>query len=178
MTSGSQPSAIPAPRAIGVIRTPFQRAAGTPIQSSLAGGVEGRVELLPEFELALKDLGGFDRIWLIYYFDRAAEPQPLVRPYLDTVERGVFATRAPARPNPIGMSPVRLLAVEGTTLRVSEIDILDGTPLLDIKPYVPAFDCLAAERVGWYDTLAKRDAVADGRFEQAVSPSPGTSRDG
>ena len=140
--------------------------AGTPIQSSVSRGVEGRVELFPGFEAGLRDLDGFDRVWLLYYFDRASETQLVVRPYLKEIDCGVFATRSPARPNHIGMSPVRLLGVQGCTLLVSDVDILDGTPLLDIKPYVPAFDHFPAERVGWYENVSPTGAVADGRFER------------
>ncbi len=91
----------------------------------------------------------------------------MVRPYLDPVERGVFATRSPARPNRIGMSPVRLLGVQGATLLVCDADMLDGTPLLDIKPYVPAFDHFPVTRVGWYERVSAAGAVADARFERA-----------
>jgi len=159
-------AAIPAMQPIGVIRTPFQRSAGTPIQSAVSRGAEGRVELFPAFAAGLKDIEGFDRVWLLYSFDRASEPRLLARPYLDRAERGIFATRSPARPNHIGMSPVRLLAVQDATLLVSDVDMLDGTPLLDIKPYVPAFDHFAVERVGWYAGLPVAGAVADGRFER------------
>ena len=165
-TSHDSSPAVPAMRPIGVIRTPFQLATGTPIQSSVASGAEGRVELHPEFAEGLQDLAGFDRIWLLYSFDRATEAQLTVRPYLDKVERGIFATRSPARPNHIGMSVVRLRSVAGPTLLVSDVDMLDGTPLLDIKPYVPAFDHFAAERVGWYEGVSAVGAVADGRFER------------
>ena len=151
---------------IGTIRTSFKQATETPIQSSVANGAEGTIELLPEFELGLKDLEGFERIWLIYQFDRASEPQLTVRPYLDSAEHGVFATRAPARPNRIGMSPVRLLGIEGNLLRIADVDILDGTPLLDIKPYVPAFDHFTIQRAGWYKDKSTAGAVADDRFEQ------------
>ena len=157
-------------RPIGVIRTPFVRAAGTPIQSSVSQGVEGRVELLPGFEDGLRDLDGFDRIWLIYFFDRASETQLVVQPYLSGINRGVFATRSPARPNHIGMSPVRLVGVQGNTLLVSDVDILDGTPLLDIKPYVPAFDHFSVEHLGWYANMSATGAVADGRFERSHRP--------
>lgn len=151
---------------IGTIRTPFNQATGTPIQSSVANGVEGTVELLPEFVPGLKDLKSFERVWLIYQFDRASEPQLIVRPYLDPVEHGVFATRAPARPNRIGISAVRLLGIDGNQLRVADVDMLDGTPLLDIKPYVPAFDHFTVARAGWYKNKAAAGAVADDRFER------------
>ena len=152
-------------RSIGVIRTPFLRAAGTPVQSS-ASGEEGRVELFPGFEAGLRELAGFDRIWLLYYFDRASETQLVVRPYLKEIDCGVFATRSPARPNHIGMSAVRLMAVHGSTLLVSGVDMLDGTPLLDIKPYVPAFDHFSVERVGWCQGVAPAGVAADSRFER------------
>ena len=151
---------------IGIIRTPFQQATGTPIQSSVANGAEGTIELSPEFAPGLKDIEGFERIWLIYQFDRASEPQLLVRPYLDPTERGVFATRSPARPNRIGMSVVRLLGIQGHRLKIADVDMLDGTPLLDIKPYLPAFDHFPVTRVGWYKDTSPAGAVADDRFER------------
>jgi len=151
---------------IGVVRTPFTRATGTPIQSSAANGAEGTVEIFPEFQTGLKDLEQFERLWLIYQFDRASEPQLMVRPYLDHCEHGIFATRSPARPNKIGMSAVRLLGVEGNRLCVADVDMLDGTPLLDIKPYIPAFDHFPVTKVGWYQDRSPAGVVADDRFEQ------------
>jgi tRNA-Thr(GGU) m(6)t(6)A37 methyltransferase TsaA len=153
-------------RPIGRIGTPFQQAAGTPIQSAVAEGAEGTIELFPEFAPGLKDIEGFDRLWLLYCFDRASEPQLLVRPYLDTEEHGIFATRSPARPNALGMSVVRLLERQGHRLRIADVDMLDGTPLLDIKPYVPAFDHFSVTRVGWYQNKSAAGAVADDRFER------------
>jgi tRNA-Thr(GGU) m(6)t(6)A37 methyltransferase TsaA len=152
-------------KSIGIIRSPFKGATGTPIQPSMAAGTLGTVEILPAFVDGIKDLGGFDRIWLLYWFDRAAAPKLIVTPYLDDQSHGVFATRAPARPNPIGMSAVRLLRIEGSTLHVADVDILDGTPLLDIKPYVPQFDHLLSERTGWLGQANSRHRVADRRFE-------------
>jgi tRNA-Thr(GGU) m(6)t(6)A37 methyltransferase TsaA len=152
-------------RPIGIIRTPFRQSQGTPIQSSAAGGSEGIVELMPEFATGLRDLADFERIWLLYLFHRSRDPQLIVRPYLDSEERGVFATRSPARPNAIGMSAVRVLGVESNRLRVAEVDMLDGTPLLDIKPYVPAFDHFPVTRIGWYEGKSPKGVVADGRFE-------------
>jgi tRNA-Thr(GGU) m(6)t(6)A37 methyltransferase TsaA len=134
---------------IGIIHSPFQRASDTPIQGAMARGAEGWVEIFAEFVEGLKDLEGFERVWLIYWFDRASAPQLIVKPYLDQEEHGVFATRAPCRPNPIGLSCVRLLGVESKGFRIGEVDILDGTPLLDIKPYVPVFDCFEVRGVGW-----------------------------
>lgn len=158
-------TALPAMSAIGVIHTPFFHAKGTPIQSAVAGNAQGVVEVFAEFAEGLRDVAGFERLWLIYLLDRASAPQLITRPYLDNQDRGVFATRSPARPNHIGLSSVRLLQVEGNRLRVSEVDMLDGTPLLDIKPYVPAFDHFEVTRAGWYADKSARGAVADDRFE-------------
>jgi tRNA-Thr(GGU) m(6)t(6)A37 methyltransferase TsaA len=150
---------------IGVIHSPHQQAAGTPIQASLAVGVEGTVEVFPEYAPGLRDLDGFERIWLVYWFDRAKAAQLVVTPYLDATPRGLLATRAPARPNPIGLSPVRLLGITGHCLRVADLDVLDNTPLLDIKPYVPAFDSFQAGRIGWLSAASTDRQTADNRFE-------------
>ncbi len=150
---------------IGVVRSPHLRATGTPIQAALATGVEGTVEVFPEYAPGLRDLGGFERIWLVYWFDRARVAELVVTPYLDTMPRGLFATRAPCRPNPIGISPVRLLEIRGQVLRVADLDILDHTPLLDIKPYVSTFDSFPTVRVGWLGDAIPRQRAADSRFE-------------
>lgn len=153
-------------KAIGTIHSPFREAAGTPIQSALAQGVEGSVEVFPEFVPGLRDLEGFDRIWLLYWFDRATPARLVVRPFLDKQERGVFATRAPCRPNAIGLSCVRLLDIDGGRLRIGDVDVLDGTPLLDIKPYAPQLDCFEVRRAGWLQNKDGQGVVADGRFER------------
>jgi tRNA-Thr(GGU) m(6)t(6)A37 methyltransferase TsaA len=163
---------------IGVIRTAFQEPAGTPIQPSRAGGAKGTVEVFSEYAGGLRDLEGFERIWLIYWFDRAPEPRLLVTPFLDDCERGVFATRAPTRPNAIGMSSVHLLQVLGNTLEVAGVDILDGTPLLDIKPYVPEFDCHSVQKSGWLDQAPLRRSVADDRFDEKQQNQSERARDG
>jgi tRNA-Thr(GGU) m(6)t(6)A37 methyltransferase TsaA len=150
---------------IDVIHTPFKSATGTPIQAAAGTDAQGVVELLPELIPGLRDLAEFERIWLIYLLDRASAVQLVVRPYMDTVERGVFATRSPARPNHIGLSTVRLLSVEENRLLIADVDMLDGTPLLDIKPYVPAFDSFEVTRTGWYQGKSAQGAVADDRFE-------------
>ena len=156
---------------IGIIHTPFLHANGTPIQSAVARNSEGVVELFPEFTPGLRDLEGFERLWLIYLLNRASTPQLLVRPYLDDQAHGVFATRAPARPNHIGMSAVRLVGVEQNRLLIAEVDMLDGTPLLDIKPYIPAFDCFEVTRTGWFHGKSVQGEVADDRFEaQDLNP--------
>jgi tRNA-Thr(GGU) m(6)t(6)A37 methyltransferase TsaA len=153
---------------IGVIHSPFQEASGTPIQPFCAAGATGTVEVFPPFVEGLKDLAGFDRIWLLFWCHRSSQPKLTVTPYRDTQAHGVFATRAPARPNPIGMSAVRLNSIDGAILQVAEIDILDNTPLLDIKPYVREYDHLPAERCGWLDAQPAKPTriAADGRFEQ------------
>jgi len=137
--------------AIGVIHSPFTELAGMPIQPAGAAGVKGTVELFPAFAEGIKDLDGFSHVILLYHFHRATGCNLIVTPFMDSQPRGVFATRAPRRPNPIGLSVVKLQRIEGLTLHVENVDILDGTPLLDIKPYVPEFDQPAADRVGWLD---------------------------
>jgi tRNA (adenine37-N6)-methyltransferase len=151
-------------RQIGIVHSSFKEPKDTPIQPAMAEGAVGTVTLFKEYQDGLKDLEGFERIWLVYWFHRSPEARLLVTPFLDDRERGVFATRAPTRPNPIGISSVRLLRVEGNVLRVADIDILDGTPLLDIKPYAPAFDGYKVKRSGWLDKARKSRRVADERF--------------
>ena len=151
---------------IGLIHTPFKHADGTPVQGIAGKRAEGIVEVLPDLIEGLRDLEGFDRLWLIYLFNHASEAQLVVRPYLDTTERGVFATRSPVRPNHIGISVVRLLHIEQNRLYVADVDMLDGTPLLDIKPYVPHYDYYPVQRCGWLDTVPDKPLVADDRFER------------
>jgi tRNA-Thr(GGU) m(6)t(6)A37 methyltransferase TsaA len=151
---------------IGMIHSQFKQATGTPIQPCRAGNSTGYVVMREEFTAGLADLAGFDRVWLIYYFHRATAAKMSVVPYRDTVERGLFATRVPARPNPVGMSCVRLLDISGNILRLAEVDILDNTPLLDLKPYVPHYDNYPVQRCGWLDTVPDKPVVADDRFER------------
>ncbi len=132
------------------------------------------MEVFPEYAAGLHDLEGFERIWLLYWFDRAKPAELEVTPYLDTTLRGLFATRAPCRPNPIGLSCVLLLEVRGNILQVEGLDILDGTQLLDIKPYLPAFDAFAAKRIGWYGNAQNGSLAADGRFEAGEAPEKHT----
>ena len=151
---------------IGVIQSPFQDPVGVPIQPRAAAGVKGKIVLDPIYKEGLKDLDGFSHIILLFYFHRSGEGDLLVRPYLDDQKRGVFATRAPRRPNGIGISVVKLLRIQDNILEVENLDILDGTPLLDIKPYIPDFDDHGDVRVGWIDK--HRDRIpgkqADDRF--------------
>jgi len=138
-------------RVIGTIHSPFHDISGMPIQPGGAKGVRGRIEILPELIPALKDLEGFSHLILIYHFHRAGKFKSVVIPFLDDQPHGLFATRAPARPNPIGLSIVRLLSIEENQLHIENVDILDGTPLLDLKPYVPEFDHPEGSHVGWLE---------------------------
>jgi tRNA-Thr(GGU) m(6)t(6)A37 methyltransferase TsaA len=153
-------------RPIGIVRTPFATHEGMPIQTVAARGVRGRIELDPAFAAGLADLEGFSHLHLITHLHRTGPPSLRVTPYLDTGERGVFATRSPRRPNAIGLSLVRLVRVDGTVIEVEELDLLDGTPLLDIKPYVPPFDDRADARYGWFEQRAQNvhSVRADSRF--------------
>jgi len=153
-------------RPIGMIHSPFADLEGMPIQPTGASGIRGTVEVFPEFAEGLKDLDGFSHIILLYHFHRVQGANLVVTPFMDSQPHGVFATRAPKRPNPIGLSIVRLLGIEQNILRIENVDILDGTPLLDIKPYVPEFDQPPADRMGWLEQAKGRvqSKRSDGRF--------------
>ena len=155
-------------RPIGIIRSPFREPKGTPIQPSAASGVEGTVEVFLRYADGLKDLDGFSHIILLYHFHLSREPSLEVKPYMDEQLHGVFATRAPSRPNPIGMSVVRLVEREGNVLHVRNVDIVDKTSLLDIKPYVPDFDVTNVEKMGWLEESVRKLATSkdDGRFRK------------
>ena len=156
---------------IGVIRTPFKSPVGVPIQPPAGRGVRGVVEVFSEYVEGLKDLEGFSYIILIYHFHLVKRYSLRVTPYMDSEARGVFATRAPARPNPIGISIVKLVKIEGNKLYIEDVDIVDGTPLLDIKPYVPEFDYRPNARIGWLEKRVKKlkDTRDDGRFMQTAN---------
>ena len=151
---------------IGIIHSPHENIKGMPIQPTGAKGIQGTIKIKKKYAGGLKDLDGFQYIILIYHFHLSKGYSLEVKPFLDDSLRGVFSTRAPKRPNPIGMSIVRLLKVEGSTLRVEDVDILDGTPLLDIKPYVPAFDIRKTKTIGWLSQKAVRaiNKKSDCRF--------------
>jgi len=151
---------------IGIIHSPHQKLAGMPIQPAAATGVKGTVVLDPSFQEGLKDLEGFSHVILVYYFHQAKSLNLLVKPFLDDVKHGVFATRAPRRPNGIGISVVKLVAIEGNILEVENLDILEGTPLLDIKPYVPDFDEQEEVRIGWLESSRGKinKKMSDDRF--------------
>ncbi len=163
---------------IGWIRSPHVRAEDTPIQPRYAEGCIGRVDVLPEFAAGLDDIEGFSHIYLVYWLHRTDGVRLHVRPFLDTVERGIFATRAPCRPNPIGLSLVRLVRRERAILHISGVDVLDGTPLLDIKPYAPRYDAIESPRGGWTDGIDEAIAQARGRRGYVVKHStPKTSHE-
>ncbi len=150
---------------IGIIHTPYKEPKGAPIQGVFAKDAEGTVEILPEYAEGLNDLDGFSHIILLYYFHKSNGYSLLCRPFLDNTERGLFATRAPRRPNPIGLSIIKLLKIEGHTLTIGAPDMLDGTPLLDIKPYIDAFDKRENVKTGWYEKAENMSqTVADERF--------------
>ena len=154
---------------IGIIFTAYKLPRGTPIQSAAARDKEGLIVLDKQYIDCLKDLIHFSHCIILYYFHKVKSGwDPQVKPFLDTVSRGLFATRAPRRPNPIGISIVKLLSIQDNEIRFSGVDILDETPLLDIKPYIPIFDCVLVEktRIGWLE--GKIDLLNqmkdDGRF--------------
>ncbi len=152
---------------IGTISSPYHDPTGMPIQPRAALGVKGQVVLDPSYTVGLKDLEGFSHIILIYYFHRSGEGDLLVKPFLDDQKHGVFATRAPRRPNSIGISVVKLIRIQENILEVENVDILDGTPLLDIKPYIPDFDHAENVRIGWLEN--RRDKIPGGQSDDRFS---------
>lgn len=151
---------------IGIIHSPFKQPKGTPIQPTSAKNIDGTVELFSEYVDGLKDLEGFSHIILIFHFHLSKEAPLRMKPYMDTKAHGVFATRGPSRPNSIGISIVRLIRIEENILHIQDVDIVDGTPLLDIKPYVPEFDIREVEKIGWLEkNVSKLSTSKDnGRF--------------
>ena len=158
---------------LGRIHTPFTSQAGMPIQSVGAAGAAGWIELEPAYAEGLRDLEGFEYLFLLYHLHQAGPGKLTVTPYLDTTPHGVFATRSPRRPNALGLSVVRLVGVHGLRVDIEDVDMLDGTPLLDIKPYVPAFDVRQTERIGWFAGKVERvyQAKADDRFAGPHEPA-------
>jgi tRNA-Thr(GGU) m(6)t(6)A37 methyltransferase TsaA len=136
---------------IGIIDTPYKEPKGMPIQGKFKRGVTGTARIFPEFKAGLKDIEGFSHVILIYHFNRSKEERLIGRPFLEDTEHGIFAIRSPHRPNHIGFSIVKLKSVKGDTVTFSEVDILDGTPLLDIKPYVKHFDSRDKVKNGWIE---------------------------
>jgi tRNA-Thr(GGU) m(6)t(6)A37 methyltransferase TsaA len=151
---------------IGVVHSPFKKPQNVPIQAAISKGIKGTVEVARRYVEGLKDLEGFSHIILIVHFHKSKAYSLLVKPYLDENLRGLFSTRAPSRPNPIGISIVRLTKIEDNILYIEDLDIIDGTPLLDIKPYVPNFDQRKKVRIGWLRNKIERISIIsdDGRF--------------
>ena len=141
---------------IGIIHTPYKETKGMPIQGTFERGVKGTIKLFPAYKSGLKDIGGFSHIILLYYFNRSTEERITGKPFLEDREHGIFAIRSPHRPNHIGLSIVKLERVRGSTITFSEVDILDGTPLLDIKPYVKYYDSRRNIKNGWIDEHFKK----------------------
>jgi tRNA-Thr(GGU) m(6)t(6)A37 methyltransferase TsaA len=154
---------------IGVVHSPFKAPQDVPIQSAVAEGVAGSVEVAEEYVEGLRDVEGFSHLILVYHCHLAQKYSLLVKPFLDEKLHGVFATRAPSRPNPVGVSVVRLTKREKNMLHIQDVDIIDGTPLLDIKPFVPAFDQREAAKIGWLTGKIGKlhSARDDGRFAKS-----------
>lgn len=161
---------------IGAIHSRFKDPAGALLQPVFDETETGTVEIRPEFAQGLSDLAGFDRIWLLYGFHLAPPARLQVIPFRDTVERGVFASRSPCHPNPFGLSCVRLHGIERNVLFIGGVDILDGTPLLDIKPYVPEYDAFPSSRAGWLDQRAMKRTHADARFSTPTTTAENAQR--
>ena len=151
---------------IGIIHSPFKVPKGAPIQPAVAKDIEGTVEVFPEYAPGLKDVDGFSHIILIFHFHLSRGVSLTATPYLDNEEHGIFAIRGPSRPNPIGISTVRLIRIEKNILHIKDLDIIDGTPLLDIKPYVPEFDLHTEVKIGWLEKNVHKlpGMKDDGRF--------------
>ncbi|MGQ8336129.1 tRNA (N6-threonylcarbamoyladenosine(37)-N6)-methyltransferase TrmO [Sunxiuqinia sp. A32] len=151
---------------IGTIFSEHKNPEGTPIQFSGAKDHLGTIEIFPEFIEGLADLDGFSHLILIYYLHKIKTPKLTVKPFMDDFQHGVFATRSPSRPNQLGLSIVRLNKVEANKLFIQGLDILNETPLLDIKPYVPQFDSIQAEKIGWLENNIHKHLTTkdDGRF--------------
>ena len=157
-------------RPIGIVRSRFSDVVGMPIQAAGAPDEAAVIEVFDDYREGLADIEGFDYLHIIALLHRGTREALRVTPFLDDVARGVFATRAPARPNRLGLSVVKLLGVAGGHLRIAGNDMVDGTPVLDIKPYVPRFDVRETERIGWF---AKRiDAVAETRADGRMAAAP------
>jgi tRNA-Thr(GGU) m(6)t(6)A37 methyltransferase TsaA len=155
---------------IGVVHSPFEGPKDVPIQSEAARGVKGQIEVAKEYTDGLQDLDGFSHLILIYHFHLAKPFSLLIKPFLDDKVHGLFSTRAPSRPNPVGLSIVRLIKREKNVLHIKDVDIVDGTPLIDIKPYVPDFDHKNAEKIGWLTNNVNKmhSTQDDGRFAKNI----------
>ena len=151
---------------IGVIHSPFKEPKGTPIQPTAAKGIRGTIELFKEYTEGLKDLSDFTYIFVLYQFHLSKKSSLTVVPFMDTRTHGLFSTRAPNRPNQIGISIVELISIKENILEIQDVDIVDGTPLIDIKPFVPEFDTREASKKGWLENNINKlpSSKDDGRF--------------
>jgi tRNA-Thr(GGU) m(6)t(6)A37 methyltransferase TsaA len=152
---------------IGIIHSPHKEIKGVPIQPSSAKGIQGEIELFEEYQDGLKDLNGFSHIIILYDFHKSKGYSLQIKPFLDEKLRGVFATRAPKRPNQIGLSVLKLNGIKANKLYVENVDMLDETPVLDIKPYASPFDAVEEEKIGWLSKNIKESDVkkSDERFK-------------
>lgn len=153
---------------IGVVHSPFRNPVGTPIQAVAGAEFEAEIEIFTEFQEGLTGIEGFSHLILLYHLHRIQKAELLVKPFLGEEIHGIFSTRSPGRPNPIGFSVVQLVKVDGGRLWIRDVDILDQTPVLDIKPYVGEFDIRPVDRIGWFAAnLYKLPTVKDdGRFSR------------
>ena len=152
-------------RPIGTVHTPFKSADGMPVQASRSENAPGTVVIAEDYAEGLEDLDGFSHVVLVCHLHLTRPYKLKVIPFLDDVPRGLFATRAPSRPNPIAVSVVALEKIEDNTLHIRGVDLIDGTPLLDIKPYIDEFDEPVAMRFGWLEEARKRKRLSDERFK-------------
>jgi tRNA-Thr(GGU) m(6)t(6)A37 methyltransferase TsaA len=159
---------------IGYVRSPFTEIKGMPIQPIGAEDVAGYIEVLPEFQEGLKDLEGFSHVIVLYHLHKISGYELMIQPFLDTKQHGVFATRSPKRPNPLGLSIMRLTGVAGAKVMLQGIDILDQTPVIDIKPYVADFDQCNADRFGWFE--GKSGNAIHHRSDERFALRPDTTR--
>lgn len=152
---------------IGIIRTPHTDIKNMPIQPIAAEGIKGYIEIFPQYVNGLKDIDGFSHITLLYHFHKINGYELEVVPFMDVESRGIFSCKAPKRPNAIGMSTVKLLGVENNKLYIEQVDMLDGTPLIDIKPFYPRYDNRENVKIGWLENnkdLPVEALRADERF--------------
>jgi tRNA-Thr(GGU) m(6)t(6)A37 methyltransferase TsaA len=149
-------------RPIGVIHSPYKEEKGTPIQGVFGAQAEAWIELKEKYVLGLKDLDGFSHAILLYYFHKSDREEIVAKPYLQKEEHGIFAIRSPHRPNHIGFSVVKIKKITGKRLYFTEVDVLDGTPVLDIKPYVKQFDCREKAKSGWIERHFKDGKPTEG----------------
>jgi tRNA (adenine37-N6)-methyltransferase len=153
---------------IGIIHTPHSDVKNMPIQPVAAEGICGYIELLPEYAAGLKDIEGFSHLTLLYHFHKISGYELEVMPFMDTVMHGIFSTKAPKRPNAIGLSTVKLLRVKGNIIHIEQVDMLDGTPLIDIKPFYPRYDNRENVEIGWLEknkNLPLEKLRSDERFK-------------